>query len=108
MSYDVSVLDRCECCNRTEVFWSGGCTYNLSKVLYALGLRFNDLPRPMGTADMVDVLRAALAELEADLEKYRAMNPSNGWGDVDTMISSFLKPMLRACERNCAATVEVD
>ncbi len=44
--------------------------------------RLDGCDGPTGAA----FLHALIGQLEADPEKYRAMNPSNGWGDYDTLV----------------------
>jgi hypothetical protein len=41
---------------------------------------------------------AMLANLEADPEKYRAMNPSNGWGSYDSLCKKWREILPRAKE----------
>lgn len=42
--------------------------------------------------------------LERDPEKYRAMNPANGWGDYDSLLVA-LREVLASCERYPSARV---
>jgi len=107
MSYDVVILDRCKHCNREEVFWEGNYTYNVSKMLHNVGIRFNDLPRPLYVSEFTNTLEKALDKLKSDPKKYQAMNPSTGWGSYDSMVYNFLRPMLEACKCFPTATIEV-
>jgi hypothetical protein len=38
-----------------------------------------------------------IAAMKADPEKFKALNPSNGWGDHDSALA-FLERVLAACE----------
>lgn len=46
-----------------------------------------------------------LTELEANPEKYIAMNPPNGWGSYDTLID-FIRGVKAACDRFPTETFE--
>lgn len=50
----------------------------------------------MKASDAIPQLETAIQKLEADPEKYRAMNPSNGWGSYEGLIE-VLKRLLENC-----------
>lgn len=52
----------------------------------------------MACADAAAVLRDAIARLESDPDRFRALNPENGWGRYETAIE-----FLRGFERLCGA-----
>lgn len=54
----------------------------------------------------IPVLRAAIATIQDDMPTYRAMNPPNGWGDVDSCIK-FLRGVLDLCIAYPKATLRV-
>lgn len=49
-------------------------------------------------ADTFPHFQAMLNELESHPQKYRAMNPENGWGDYDRLCALWRKILLRAKE----------
>ena len=79
-------------------------THNTSPMIYATLLDADALPpSPDGRGCVVwwrhldgmtgaegwALLRIIVAGLEADPERFRAMNPPNGWGDYDGMIEAL-------------------
>ena len=55
---------------------------------------------------LIGPLREGLAELLADPEKFKKLNPSNGWGDYEGFVQ-FIRDYLAACEDNPDASVRV-
>ena len=51
-------------------------------------------------------LREGLARLQAYPETYKRLNPANGWGTYEGLVS-FVRDYLAACEHYAAATVRV-
>ena len=106
MSADVWIVrDRCHACGRGgDVDESLNITYNLSKMLHEAG--FNgwkwciDKPAPVVGKHMLDVLDG----MATDPEKWRAMNPPNGWGDYD----QCLQVRMRAWSGRAAVASERD
>jgi len=43
-------------------------------------------------------LADAIETMKADPERFRAMNPPNGWGDMDSCVDNFLRPLLREAQ----------
>lgn len=56
--------------------------------------------------ECAEVLRAGLVALLGEPDKYRAMDPSNGWGSYDSMLKALLA-LLASFERAPKATVRV-
>ncbi len=56
---------------------------------------------------LIPILREGLAKLEADPEKYKALNPTNGWGSYDGLLK-FVRKYLAACEESPDAEVSAD
>jgi hypothetical protein len=82
-------LDECE----------ANYTYNVSPMFYdALACRdgIRGLDGAKGK-DAYPLLAEAIAKMEADPAKYRAMNPKNGWGDYDGALK-----LLRELKTWCA------
>jgi hypothetical protein len=56
--------------------------------------------------DCIPELRTAIADMAGNPEKYRPLNPSNGWGDYAGCLE-FLRELLVMFEEHPKATVEV-
>lgn len=57
-------------------------TYNTSRMLYAVGIDWNELTgKPL--TEVLPVLKTGLGVLHAEPERFKAMNPPNGWGSYD-------------------------
>ena len=85
MSADVWIVrDRCNACGRGgDTDESLNITYNLTGMLTAAGFHgwqwcIGKTAREVGTH-----MLAVLDGMNTDPEKWRAMNPPNGWGDYD-------------------------
>ena len=55
---------------------------------------------------LIEPLRAGLAKLIAEPDRFRAFNPANGWGDYEGLVA-FVQEYLHACEENPDADVSV-
>lgn len=55
---------------------------------------------------LIEPLRAGLERLRAEPDKFRALNPSNGWGDYDGFIG-WVERYLAACIEFPDAAVDV-
>lgn len=85
-------------------------THNLGKMAGQAGL-YEPLWRPdeCGIAKACDLLiplTDGLAALRADPERFKAFNPSNGWGDYDGLVR-FTENYLEACKKYPDADVHV-
>ena len=92
-----------------EVYWRN-ITHNLSKMAGQAGL-YEALWRPeeIGATKakhLIEPLQAGLVRLRAEPEKFKAYNPSNGWGDYDGLVE-FVADYLGACLANPGAEVRV-
>lgn len=100
MSYDVYL----EAMREVDVFWQN-YTSNCAPMWEAAGV---DLPALTGTsaADAIPCLRDAVAAMEADPERFRAMNPENGWGRYESALE-FLRSIRDACVENPDGRIRV-
>lgn len=57
-------------------------------------------------SECIPVLQAAITELEANPEKYRAMDSPNGWGVYDRLVPALTR-LLENFQAHPRATVEV-
>jgi hypothetical protein len=93
----------------TEVY-SANITHNLGDMADAAGI-YKELWRPeeisIGQArQLIEPLKAAIARLNSDPDKFRRLNPENGWGSYVGFLK-FCEEYLKACEENPDASVEV-
>jgi hypothetical protein len=93
----------------TEVY-SANITHNLGLMAEEAGI-YQPLWRPeeLGiktAAGLIEPLRAGLALLEQDPERFRAFNSPNGWGLYEHFVP-FVRDYLNACEANPDAVVTV-
>lgn len=93
MSYDVNAT--CTHCGGSSDNWN--YTSNCAPMWRAAGLDIAAWDgRPVRA--FAEAISVALVQLEADPEKFRAMNPSNGWGSYETLL-----PALEQLRRNVLA-----
>lgn len=93
-----------------DTVYDANITHNLGRMAEAAGI-YKPLWRPeeIGISlagDLVRPLEAGLARLEADPEKFRDLNPPNGWGSYDSLVL-FVRSYLAACRDYPTATVSV-
>ena len=98
MSADVwIVLKQCECCGRSGDGAELNITYNLSKMLAEAGfMGWREIvgkpAREVG-AHIIGVLDG----MTVDPERWRAMNPPNGWGDYDQSLQDRMRRWALEC-----------
>ena len=90
-----------------ELF-SANYTHNCNKMADVAGL-YGIVWRPeenciVTASDLISPLETGIAAMEADPEKFRALNPDNGWGSYDTFIP-WLRRYLDACRKFPRANV---
>jgi len=106
MSLDVSL----SVVRRTEVF-SANITHNLGRMAREAGI-YMHLWRPdeIGVAsatDLIAPLRAGLALMRSDPDRFRGLEPENRWGTYDNFVP-WVEEYLRACEENPDAEVRAE
>lgn len=116
MSLDLYFYNRgscvCEACGNEHEgereVWRGNITHNLTQMA-DLALLYVPCWRPeevvQRAEELIPLLAAGLAKLEADPEKFQALNPSNGWGCYGGLVS-FVRSLLGACREWPGARVE--
>lgn len=57
--------------------------------------------------DTIDNFEHMLANLKADPEKFRVMNPPNGWGDYDSLVEIWENEILPEAKRISTKIPEV-
>lgn len=94
MSLDVYLV-------REETVFDYNITHNLNKMAEAAGL-YKVLWRPeeIGvtySAEALPILKEGLKKLVDEPEKFKAMNPENGWGSYEGLLK-FVVNYIEACE----------
>lgn len=106
MSYDVW-LEMDTGGKEKAVAWDEGWNFtsNVSGMWRAAG---TDLAEHHGkrAADVIPELEAAIATLEADPERFKAMDSPNRWGTYESLVPA-LKRLLEGYREHPAATVAV-
>lgn len=91
MSYDIFIG------SGKKAIDCGNYTYNVAPMYYdVIDGGINSLKRLTGKKAQ-PILEQAIAKLESDPDKYKAMNPDNGWGDYEGAIQ-FLRDILNVCK----------
>lgn len=91
----------------TEVF-SANITHNLNTMAELAGL-YEHLWHPEVTtnaSELIKPLAEGLIELISDPDKYRKLNPANGWGKYEDLVN-FVTKYLGACVRYPDSKVNV-
>jgi hypothetical protein len=90
--------------------YQANITHNLNTMAAEAGI-YEALWRPdehgiTHARQLIEPLRAGLALLIAEPERFAKHNPSNGWGSYDGLVA-FVREYLAACEKNPDAQVRV-
>ena len=116
MSYSISLkCPTCTCPDHEHYSINlGGYTWNVSGMyssafppLYAGGQRSLYTLNGMSGFEAGWILEHIVSEMCAYPEKYRAMNPPNGWGDY-TGALMYIERILRACRERPTWILEVE
>lgn len=84
----------------------GNYTVNVARMWSdALGHSLGDL-KDKNAGDSLSALTAAVGKLRADPERYRALEPSNGWGDYDGAVA-YLAKLRDACAAHPKASIHI-
>lgn len=102
MSYAISI--ECPTCGNEP--FDSSITTNLAPMWRAAGIDFRDGYSGRPASNLITPLDIAIATLEADPDRFRAMNPENGWGDYDGLLDA-LRKLRDACRRVPTAVVAV-
>lgn len=115
MSYDVYGRVPTGAGEEAEAFYAGNYTSNCSRMwACAISGTFDDPKTSLADldgsvcGDLVQLLESAQEHMRdpANDEKYRAMNPSNGWGEF-VSAREFLHKILDGCRRHPLALLRV-
>jgi len=111
MSLDVDLdVNVCPHCGRSDEGFSANITHNLNDMAEEAGI-YEIVWRPeqhgiKKAKQLIGPLRLAIAEMEADPERFRKHNSPNGWG-LYKHFMPWLKEYLAACERLPDSNVSV-
>lgn len=106
MSLDISLKEV-----RPVSVWSWeGLTHNLGGMADEAGL-YEVMWRPEDIGvhlahEAIPILAKGLALLLAEPERFKKLNPENGWGDYDGLVDC-VRVYLHACTQNPNATIKV-
>lgn len=94
---------------RNEVY-SANITHNLSKMAALAGI-YDCIWRPdehgiTKASQLIRLLTNGLVLLQSDPEKFKTLNPPNGWGTYDNLVD-FTQRYLDACIKDPDADVSV-
>ena len=121
MSLDVMLYepreDSCQKCGhvtmrRGDELFSRNVTHNLGSMAQAAGIyhvlwRPDECSPPITRAkQLIEPLTEGLARLRADPEKFKALNPANGWGSYEGLVE-FVDGYRYACKEFPDALVGV-
>ena len=86
------------------------CTHNLGSMATAAGV-YEALWRPEEipankAGDLIELLSSGLERLYGDPDKYKKLNPSNGWGSYEGLVK-FVESYLNACKEFPDAGIHV-
>ena len=94
----------------SDEVYTANITHNLNKMADAAGI-YQYLWRPdeiniSQASQLIEPLQVGLELLLSDPERFKAFNPSNGWGDYEGLCL-FVGNYLQACRQFPDATVSV-
>lgn len=99
MSLGVDLVDVCSSCgheDRVEI--TNGITYNLMPMFREAGWDHNELD-DWSSEQMLPLAKRVLETLKREPERFRALNPSNGWGSYEDALW-FFGELIQACKDN--------
>lgn len=102
MSWDIGVKAKRE----VEIF-ECNITYNLSDMYYKCidgGLKALD---GVSCNNAIPILNKAINDLIDNKEEYEKLNPPNGWGSYDGLLSKLID-LRDCCEKNKDGVIEVE
>lgn len=104
MSYDVHLEVDTGAGNTVEAYWRN-MTSNVAGMWCDAGADLREM-KGRCAAECVPLLTAAIDKMVADPARYRAMEPSNGWGTYEGTLE-FLRALRDAMQDHPATTVRV-
>lgn len=107
MSWDVSLIKECKCCNKTDEIEVGNYTYNVSKMYnLAMDCTISDLHGLIAN-DVTVKLLEGINHMKQYSETYIQLNPANGYGNYEGAVK-FLEKIYDACMKNPDYKIDVN
>jgi hypothetical protein len=80
-------------------YWAN-ITHNVAPMWRAAGV-YKSLYRSEGkrAGELVETLEKGIEDMTANPDKYKALNPANGWGNYEGALD-FLREFAKACKDN--------
>lgn len=105
MSLDVRLT-----ATRPTTVYSNNITHNLNEMAQEAGI-YEHLWRPdeigiTKASELIEPLYKGLVLLKSDPDRFKAFNPSNGWGNYNSLVQ-FVEDYLAACQEDPDAEVSV-
>lgn len=103
MSLDVTISAKRE----VEIF-ERNITYNLARMYYKAideDKGFKKL-KGMNCKEALPIINSAIADMLNNSDEYRKLNPANGWGSYEELLTS-LQEMRNCCESNPDGIIDV-
>ena len=94
----------------TNTVYDANITHNLNTMAEEAGI-YKHLWRPeeigiSKASELIEPLSAGLNEMRTDPERFKALNPENGWGDYDGLCD-FVERYLIACNNHPDADIRI-
>lgn len=93
-----------------EVVYNSNITHNLNKMAQEAGIYYYCWrPDELGITkakNLIEPLTKGLELLRADPDRFKKLNPENGWGDYEVFVE-WVEKYLQACKEHPEAIVEV-
>ncbi len=124
MSLDVYLISRefveekciCECCQNEHVhryrptLFQANITHNLAQMASEVGI-YDCVWRPdengfLNAEQLIEPLTKAYDLINADYSRFAKLNPENGWGTCEYLLT-FVFEYLEACKEFPTANIEV-
>lgn len=95
---------------RPTTVYSKNITHNLAEMADKAGI-YEHLWRPdeigiTKASELIEPLYKGLVLLKSDPDRFKAFNPSNGWGNYNSLVQ-FVEDYLAACQEDPDAEVSV-
>jgi len=98
----------CDKCGRSDEELNFNITYNLSEMWHeACPINQKNIMAfdGMSAKNALPVLEATLEELEKNPQKYKKLNPENGWGSYEVLLDT-LTAIIIACKKHPEAVFD--
>lgn len=90
MGWDIEIRENtCETCGLSHEVGGWQLTYNLSEMVRSAGAYKIFANHSTTGPEGLEILERAVLALESDPDRFRKMNPANGWGSYDGLLKVF-------------------